>query len=85
MKDRYRENQERENQEEEDEDVAFIVNTVGDERLTQMKVDELNRQFDFVAFGNDNSEDDVQELLKRKKITEKNDHSENVQEQLKYY
>ena len=41
-----------------------------------MKVDELNWQFDFVAFENDNDENNVQKLLRKKKIIEKNDDSD---------
>ena len=64
--------------------IVFIVNTMKDEKLTQMKIDEFNRQSDFVVFENDNDENDVQELLKKRKIIEKNDNSD-VQKQLKYY
>ena len=80
MKDRKRKNHEKKN-----EDVAFIIYTMGDKRLTQMKIDELSQQFNFVAFENDNHENNVQKLLKKRKIIEKNNDSENVQKQLKYY
>lgn len=61
-----------------------IVNTMKNERLTQMRVDELSRQSDFVAFGSNNNENDVQEQL-RGENTEGDDESEDVQEQLEYY